>query len=84
MHSNDAIWYKGLEVVGLKSRERLIRKKNSIVICILLNIQLELLVPCYTRSFRNSSLCGTVVLKPFSRIRRKKILIEDEMELTRE
>ena len=38
------------------------------------NIQLELLVPCYTRSFRNSSLCGTVVLKPLSRIRRKKNL----------
>ena len=35
------------------------------------NIQLELLVPCYTR---NSSLCGTVVLKPLSRIRRKKNL----------
>ena len=82
MHSNDAIWYKGLEVVGLKSRERLIRKKVN---CnMYTNIQLELLVPCYTRSFRNSSLCGTVVLKPFSRIRRKKILIEDEMELTRE
>ena len=52
MHSNDAIWYKGLEVVGLKSRERLIRKKIN---CnMYTNIQLKLLVPCYTRSFRNS------------------------------